>query len=422
MTDTTSAGTVVVLGGRSEREFTVLRDLGYRVVLLDEQVPWHCMPWVDVPIDVDVNDWAAVAEAIRNDLGDTPPAAVLTHTEPRLPLMAHLTQSLCSTPKGLSEEAALNCRDKWRTRTALTQAGLPVPQFALVADADEAVAAAHGIGFPVIVKPRDGAGAFGVRRCTSDAEVIGAVNALLEAPPGTMSGALVEEYIDGPEFAVQTITHDADTRVLSVFRQRMTEPPVFVELGYDHPSGLSESDLGELEQLMQRALPALGVRDWVSHTQIRRDARGFRIIEVNARRPGGRLVEMTTAISGVDMTEAVTRLALGLPPAEPGTALPFARYSSITFDTAGTVLYNEWAPVPGPKAPIVEIEVAPGEPVLPKDHPEGGVYGRIVVFGDSPEELDRAERSIRETLSLQVVGNHGLDWVGVDSREYKSCC
>lgn len=423
------AGSVVVLGGRSEREFSVVRDLGYRVVLVDEQVPWHCMPWVDAHLDVDLDDWNAVADAIRAELGDEPPVAVLTHTEPRLPLMAHLNGLLVDSPRGLDETAAANCRDKWRTRTVLSAAGLPVPRFALATTVDEAVAAAEGIGYPVVVKPRDGAGAFGVRCCPDERELRAAVGALLDAPPGPLAGALVEEYVDGPEFAVQTITHETKTSVLSVFRQRMTPPPVFVELGYEHPSGLSPAERDELEELMRDVLGALGLKDWISHTQIRRGPDGFRVIEVNARRPGGRLVEMTTAVSGVDMTEAVTRQALGLQQPGAGATVAFARYASIVFDTSGTLLYDEVAPEhdevasePGPYRPIVEVDVESGETVWPKEHPNGGVYGRIVVYGETAEELDRAERRLREALNPQVVFGDGLGPAETDSREFKSCC
>ncbi|MFF4713032.1 acetyl-CoA carboxylase biotin carboxylase subunit family protein [Streptomyces eurythermus] len=424
MTDPSNrrTGSVVVLGGRSEREFVVVRDLGYRVVLVDEQVPWHCMPWVDAHLDVALDDWDAVADAIRSELGDEAPVAVLTHTEPRLPLMARLGSLLVDAPRGLDETAAVNCRDKWRTRTVLSEAGLPVPRFALAGTVEEAIAAAEDIGYPVVVKPRDGAGAFGVRCCQDERQLRAAVGALSDSPAGSLAGALIEEYVDGPEYAVQTLTRDCETSVLSVFRQRMTPPPVFVELGYEYPSGLSADERGELEGLMRGVLAALGVRDWISHTQIRRGPDGFRVIEVNARRPGGRLVEMTTAVSGVDMTEAVTRQALGLPQPEAKATVPYARYTSIVFDTAGTLLYDEVDAPTEPFGPIVEVEVEPGETVRPKEHPNGGVYGRIVVYGETPEELDRAEQEVREALSLQVLSGDGLGPAETDSREFKSCC
>lgn len=424
MTDPSSkgAGFVVVLGGRSERELGVIRGLGHRVLLVDEQVPWHCMSWADAHLDVDLDDWDAVAEAIRGELGDEPIAAVLTHTEPRLPLMAHLNGRLATGTPGLDESAAANCRDKWRTRTVLSEAGLPVPRFARVDTADGAADAAAEFGYPVVIKPRDGAGAFGVRCCPDESALRKAVAALLASPPGALPGVLVEEYVDGAEYAVQTITHGNDTTVLSVFRQHMTPPPVFVELGYEHPSGLTDADHDELAKLMQYTLAALGLTDWISHTQVRRGPDGFRVIEVNARRPGGRLVEMTTAVSGVDMTEAVSRQVLGQPRAAAGPTVPFARYTSIVFDVAGTVLYDDYEPGTEPLSPIVEVEVAPGETVQPKEHPNGGVYGRIVVYGETLEELDRAERGVREALNLQVVFTDGLGPAATDSREFKSCC
>ncbi len=422
----TPADTVVLIGGRAEREFALLRELGYRILHLDRRVPLHCMPWADVPIDVDVDDWDLVSKVIRGQLDGAPPAAVLTHVEPRIPLMAHLSGQLLPDPRGLTVEAAWNCRDKWRTRNRLREAGLPVPGFGLAGDVDGAVRVASEVGLPVVVKPRDGAGAFGVRRCLTLDEVRRAAGAILEDPgPGTQVGVLIEEYMDGPEYAVQTLTQNGRTRVLSVFRQHMTEPPIFVEIGYEHPSGLGDSDRTALTEVVTSALAALGVTDWISHTQVRLGPAGFRIVEVNARRPGGRLVEMTTAVSGVDMTRAVSQLALGLPVTVEQPRATHALYSSVVFDEPGFVTYRTGIDVSGFRGtppPIVEIEVSPGEPVLPMDHPEGGVYGRIVVFGHSSGEVADGVHRIREALGLQVNRLDDLSWSGSDSREFKSCC
>lgn len=411
--------TIVLIGGRAQHEFEILHRLGYRILYLDRTVPLQCMMWADVPLDVDVDDYELVSKAVAAQLDGSAPAAVLTHVEPRIPLMAHLAEQLVAEPRGLTLDAAWNCRDKWRTRSVLAQAGLPVPRFGLATDADEAAVLAQEFGFPVVVKPRDGAGAFGVRQCTTVDEVRSSVTAILDDPgPGTLPGVLVEEYLDGPEYAVQTLTQGTETTVLSVFRQHMTTPPVFVELGYEYPSGLDDDHLAGLDVLISSALGALGVRDWISHTQVRLCAEGFRVIEVNARRPGGRLVEMTTAVSGVDMTEAVSRLALGLPVEAGAPVAGHARYRSLVFDEPGTVVYRRTSLADA----IIEVEVSPGEPVQPVDHPAGGVYGRIVVFGDSVAALDSAEQRARDALGLAVVPSDGLTLSGSDSREFKSCC
>ncbi|MFD9701521.1 acetyl-CoA carboxylase biotin carboxylase subunit family protein [Lentzea sp. NPDC059081] len=420
---TSPTGTVVLIGGRAEREFEVLRDLGYRILYLDKRVPLQIMGWVDVPIDVDVDNWDAVASTVSAHLGTETPAAVLTHVEPRIPLMTHLAERLLPKPVGLTADAARNCRDKWRTRSVLEEAGLPVPRFGLAADTRDASRIARELGFPVVVKPRDGAGGFGVRRCESVEEVRSAAKAILEeASPEALPGVLVEEYLDGPEYAVQTLSQSGVTQVLSVLRQHMTEPPVFVELGYDYPSGLPDAEVEQLGAMVSSALAVLGIHDWISHTQVRKCADGFRIVEVNARRPGGRLVEMTEAVSGVDMIEAVTAIALGLPV---GVREPFAsraKYRSVVFDQAGTLLYRVPSSVPATVPPIVEIEVPSGDTVHPVDHPEGGVYGRIVVFGDTAEELNSIESAVRTELDIQVIQVDELKLVGADSREFKSCC
>jgi hypothetical protein len=411
--------TIVLIGGRAQHEFDILHDLGYRILYLDKIVPLQCMMWADVPLDVDVDDYDLVTKAVTAQLDGSAPAAVLTHVEPRIPLMAHLTEQLVGQPKGLTLDAAWNCRDKWRTRSVLAQAGLPVPRFGLAMNTAEAASLAQDFGFPVVIKPRDGAGAFGVRQCVTLDEVRSAVLSILEDPgPGTLPGVLVEEYLDGPEYAVQTLTTVAGTTVLSVFRQHMTTPPVFVELGYEYPSGLDDDYMVGIDTLMSATLSALGVQDWISHTQVRLCAGGFRIIEVNARRPGGRLVEMTTAVSGVDMTEAASRLALGLPVQTGVPVASHARYRSLVFDEPGTVLYRRASL----DEAIIEVEVAPGEPVQPVDHPAGGVYGRIVVFGDSVTALDSAEQQARDALALEVAPADGLMVSGSDSREFKSCC
>src|SRR5215213_2373094 len=69
-------------------------------------------------------------------------------------------------PDAASVRAA---RDKSWQRRALSQAGLPAPEFHVVASAGQAEDATRRIGVPVVVKPVDGSGSVGVRACGSAA-------------------------------------------------------------------------------------------------------------------------------------------------------------------------------------------------------------------------------------------------------------
>lgn len=421
-----AGSTVLLLAGRSAREFEAIRALGFRIAYLDTYVPMRCIPWADVPVDVDLDDFGAVGTAVRRLFATELPAAVLTHVEPRLPLMAYLTESLGLPVRGLSAEAAASCRDKWRTRLLLEEAGVPSPSSFLATSAKEALAATDRLGLPVIVKPRGGTGGSGVRLCRTDCDVADAVAVGLLEPShgGHSAGVLVEQYIAGPEFAVQALTRHGRTEIVSVFRQAVTPPPVFVETGYVYPAGLSDGEQAELAGLVTRALAAVGLDNWVSHTQLRKDDSGFHVIEINARRPGGRLVEMTTAVSGTDLVVAATEIVLGREVTRGEPICAAAAYRSIVFDSAGTVSYRPdgvTARSDGGPQPVVEVDVPPGAPVLPASHPDGGVYGRVVTFADSLAEAEAAGDRILGELALELHAEE-LSPGAEDSREFKSCC
>ena len=69
----------------------------------------------------------------------------------------------CTIP-GLSSRAAWLCRDKVAMKEVLRRAGVPCAASAAVSSAHEAREFAQAVGFPLIIKPRDAAGAKGTYR------------------------------------------------------------------------------------------------------------------------------------------------------------------------------------------------------------------------------------------------------------------
>ena len=414
---------VVLLGGQDVRAFEAVRNLGCRVVYVDESISWDLLPLVDVPLEASLDNWEQVATGLealaRRDRVD----AVVTHSESSVPLMAYLNRRLKLPVSSLSLAAAWNCRDKLRTRQGLQKAGLPTVRFQLVNDRTEAVAAARAIGYPVVVKPRDGTGGFGVRLCFRDAEVADAVEVVIQRSADSnhyLPGALVEEYLEGRELAVQTLTWAGKTELVSVLETQVSAGPVFVELGYDFPTRLPCGRIAELSQVVTATIQALGVDNWLTHTQIRLTRDGFKVIEVNARRPGGRLVAMTEAVAGVDLLSAAVMMALGEPPPRPRLRAAHSLYRSIVFEQGGHVDYDpdpSWQGLESDIAPIVEMDVQPGDPVLPYDRPEGGVYGRILLCGSSREALERDYDRIRAQLGLRLLPSLVAAPSGVDARQ-----
>ena len=116
---------------------------------------------------------------------------------------SHFAQSLvatnCNLP-GPSLEAAQISSNKYLQRLQCKKQNIDVPEFRWCSNWNEVHTAAHSLGFPVIVKPTDNRGSFGVNRVDSDT---GLEAAFLDAIAHSHSRTvLVEEFVEGIHITV----------------------------------------------------------------------------------------------------------------------------------------------------------------------------------------------------------------------------
>ncbi|MGH3854271.1 MAG: ATP-grasp domain-containing protein [Pseudonocardiaceae bacterium] len=162
----------------------------------------------------------------------------------------------------------------------------------------------------VVVKPVVGSGSVGVRLCVDGVDVKTAVAAVLDvelavpnAPRPTT--ALVEGYLDGPEFSVETF----DDRVVGVTAKHLGPAPYFVETGHDFPAPLTPGDEAAIGDVAVYALRALGLGWGAAHTEVRLTSSGPRIVEINPRLAGGMIPQMVAEATGVDLIACVVARA-----------------------------------------------------------------------------------------------------------------
>lgn len=195
--------------------------------------------------------------------------------------------------------------DKHQVMELAQSLGISAPRSRWPASPAGAVDAAGEIGFPVILKPREGQGSHGVRLVHSPRDLEAAYAATLER----FGPTLVQEYIPpgGGEFGVSMFI-GRDQRLLARFsHRRVRSYPVA-----GGPSTLRESvSCPEAEAAAERLLRAL---DWsgVAMVEFRRDPRdgSFRLIEVNHRFWGS--IQLAI-VSGVDFPALLCADALGEP-------------------------------------------------------------------------------------------------------------
>ncbi|HET9317300.1 MAG TPA: ATP-grasp domain-containing protein [Vicinamibacteria bacterium] len=266
-------------------------------------------------IRIDTADRRPLLTLCRRLLSDGGLAGVLSSSDHYVAMAAHLAARLgLPGPRPL---AVRRCRDKFRQRRRLHAAGVAVPAFREALTPTEAVEAARTIGSSVVVKPVRGTGSVGVRLCRGASDVREHAEALLgqrsnERGLPVASRILVEEYVSGPEYSIETF----DGSIVGVTRKLLGPEPRFVEVGHDHPAPIAGSERESLEAHVRRGLVALGLGFGAAHVEVRVSPHGPRTIEVNPRLAGGFIPELVRLASGVDLVAASIARATARPPPE----------------------------------------------------------------------------------------------------------
>lgn len=204
--------------------------------------------------------------------------------------------------------------NKFEMRKAFMQADLPCPKF--VATKAEAYNdnLLNGFIFPIIVKPTDRSGSRNIMKLCSIEGVRDAVKAACEA--SFEHKAIIEEYIDGNEYSMETITYHGNHHYLATTKKFTTGAPHFIETGHIQPSGLSDDVNSRAKEMIFKALDCLHIENSAGHSEFKVDKDGnIKIIEIGARMGGdgigSDLVQLST---GYDFLKMVIDIACGSEP------------------------------------------------------------------------------------------------------------
>lgn len=268
-------------------------------------------------VEMDTNDLAAVERRVVRELADGLDAAV-TFSEFYVETVAELAAR--HGLRYLSPIAARTCRNKAATRRALVAAGRSAPRFRVVTAAAEARDAGNEVGYPAVVKPPDDSSSKGVRRVENPAELLAHCEVLLarqanDRGQATAAEALVESYLEGPEFSVETMTlAPGATRVIGITAKHLGPAPHFVEMGHDFPAALSAAVAERIAEEALAALAAVGFDFGPAHIELRWTVERPVVVEINARLAGGMIPELVRYAVGIDLLAAVLDQLSGRPP------------------------------------------------------------------------------------------------------------
>lgn len=361
---------------------------------------------------VDYTNWELVrpiAERWREAPGF---AAVTSITEPGLENAGRLNDLFGLG--GTGYEVTRRLRDKAAMRAHLAAVDPAAVLARPLAAREDLDAFGAEAGYPFVVKPTDATASIGVQRLDGPADA-DRVWARVRELSGTrtdrvstlmlLQDFLMEEYLDGPEFSVESFS-SAGRHVVVAVTEKFTDPAHFAELGHAVPARLSPADEDRIREAVTAFLDRVGIRDGVCHTEIRLGARGPRVVESHNRVAGDAIPELVLAVYGIDTIELALAAPFGLAPELPDRPEPHggAAVRSLVGRPGDVVECVEGVAEARALDDVlaVRISAAPGETVRPlRDNWDR--LGLVAVTGpDTTAAVRRGAELIRDVVQVRV--------------------
>ena len=187
-------------------------------------------------------------------------------------------------------------RDKALMKDTLRAGGLPVARHQLLRSDADAWAFVATVGYPVVVKPPDGAGCKATYKVTDAAELR---VALAESRPSPGREALAEEFITGEEYSFDTITVGGKQLFTNISRYYPGPLDVtrheWIQWCVLLPREVTGQEFEPVRDIGPKAIAALGLDTGFTHMEWFRRKDGTPVIsEIGARPPGAQFVSLMT--------------------------------------------------------------------------------------------------------------------------------
>ncbi|EKD55418.1 MAG: hypothetical protein ACD_60C00009G0011 [uncultured bacterium] len=203
--------------------------------------------------------------------------------------------------------------EKSKQRESWDSAFLPNPKWRSFNNLNEATDYLHHTNhFPLIIKPVDSAGSRGISVLQNRSDIDTALKKAFQTSHAKK--VIIEEYIHGTEFAIETFSHKKNVFVLAISQKNKvpgTDNTVASEL---YTPTYSDSVLKQMTTLVTNALTALNYSDGPAHTEILLTPKNECFLVETGARGGGFMVAdgIVPLASGFDLATATVLSAIGI--------------------------------------------------------------------------------------------------------------
>lgn len=313
-----------------------LRDEGYDLYLLGNGLAKPTEGLFTKHFAVDITSFNCAISALPSDL--TFQAVTGEFIDRFSPLVAALCQRY--NVIGNSLQVAYNCRNKFRMRKLLRDAGVSKVRSFLCKSFEEIEEAAQIINGPCVAKPLGGDSSVGVFFIKSP-EMLPKVRTFYEdsqryiqrirdqefyfshSPEelkllgeedleiDLLTHYVVEEYIEGQSLSVDSLVQDGVVHPMGIAEQIRMKPPFFVQIAERMPFSAPQKHIDEILRVNEGAIRALHIENSPTHIEMRISNNGVEIIEAACRFGGDNIHDSVLQTTGHSLFYEGVKISLG---------------------------------------------------------------------------------------------------------------
>ena len=262
-----------------------------------------------------------------------------------------------------------------------------------------------GVRYPCVAKPARLSASRGVMRCDNPGDLDQALKRIhrLLYSEGKLGkdAVLVEDYIDGFEYAVDGLVNQGSLQVLAIFEK--PDPmlgPFFEETIYLTPARLSHRVSDQVIKSLEILCRKLGIVEGALHAELRINSSGVWFLAIAGRTVGGRCGRILEFHTGCSLEELVLANSVRLPVIA-GQSSGSCGVMMIPVAQGGVLRRVEGISTARHVRNIVDVEIDIREGQILVPWPEGCAYpGFIFARGRTVADVERALRAAHRCLNF----------------------
>lgn len=303
---------ILILGAGLEQTIAIrlAKRMGLRVIAVDENPHTVGLSVADVGVVANISDVKKLITIGKK----YKVSGVMTHAVEVPTVVAKVAKAL-GLPH-LAPCVADRATNKFKRIQSIEKAGVSVPKFSLAATARQAAIAAARIGFPVVIKPIDNAGARGVQKITNAMQIKKGFVEAVHYSKSRKPRVLVEQFLQGTEISTESFVYEGKVYTTGFgdrnYSRAKEFAPYFVEDGHNVPSVLPARIQKKVCRVVERAIRGLGIDFGVAKGDILIRKGVVYVIEMAARTSGGWFAAGTVPLAtGVHLLKPLIKMSVG---------------------------------------------------------------------------------------------------------------